>query len=260
MNEDLNAIFDLEYMVINTLTNNKELLCNIFIQCGYKELQFIRNMGGIMGFIFGLIQMSFWFYYDNPILLPIVGLIIGAFTNWLALFIIFNPIEPIFIGKYAIQGLFLKRQHEVANVYAKTISQNLMTSENIIKHMITGPCTDQLFYIMNKHMQQAFDNYIGQVGNFFIKYTMNKQYKVIKNQIISNLIQETPYILSFTQQYSDNVLDMENLLRDKLSSLPSNEFERLLHPVFEEDEYKLIIVGGVLGFIIGLLQMYFLNG
>ena len=30
-------------------------------------------------------------------------------------------------------------------------------------------------------------------------------------------------------------------------SLPSAEFEGVLHPVFEEDEWKLIAVGGLLG-------------
>ena len=31
-------------------------------------------------------------------------------------------------------------------------------------------------------------------------------------------------------------------------------FERLLHPVFESNEWKLILMGGVLGFMIGELH------
>ena len=37
--------------------------------------------------------------------------------------------------------------------------------------------------------------------------------------------------------------------------LPSAEFEGVLHPVFKEDEIKLIVVGGVLGMGVGFLQL-----
>ena len=32
------------------------------------------------------------------------------------------------------------------------------------------------------------------------------------------------------------------------------KFERVLHPIFEQDELTLIIAGGVLGFLAGLIQ------
>ena len=48
-------------------------------------------------------------------------------------------------------------------------------------------------------------------------------------------------------------------MRIAMEGLPSKDFERLLHPVFEEDEWKLILVGGMLGVTIGLLQAFFIN-
>ena len=60
--------------------------------------------------------------------------------------------------------------------------------------------------------------------------------------------------------YMTEALDLERTLRVKMAALPPNEFERLLHPVFEEDEFKLIILGGILGVCIGLLQNYGLGG
>ena len=43
-------------------------------------------------------------------------------------------------------------------------------------------------------------------------------------------------------------------------SLPSAEFEGVLHPVFEEDEWKLIAVGGLLGMWVGIFQALFVFG
>ena len=48
---------------------------------------------------------------------------------------------------------------------------------------------------------------------------------------------------------------METIIRQKMSELPPDEFEGVLHPAFQEDEIQLIILGGVLGAIAGALQL-----
>ena len=40
----------------------------------------------------------------------------------------------------------------------------------------------------------------------------------------------------------------------RLAALPPKDFEGVLHPVFQEDEIKLIAVGGLLGMGVGFLQ------
>lgn len=40
-----------------------------------------------------------------------------------------------------------------------------------------------------------------------------------------------------------------------MRALSSEEFEGVLHPVFEEDELKLILVGGALGAAVGVFQL-----
>jgi uncharacterized membrane protein YheB (UPF0754 family) len=37
--------------------------------------------------------------------------------------------------------------------------------------------------------------------------------------------------------------------------LPPEQFEGVLHPAFEEDEIQLIILGGLLGMIVGAMQL-----
>jgi uncharacterized membrane protein YheB (UPF0754 family) len=45
-------------------------------------------------------------------------------------------------------------------------------------------------------------------------------------------------------------------MRQRLSELPPDQFERVLHPAFEEDELLLILVGAVLGLLVGGLQVW----
>jgi hypothetical protein len=39
-----------------------------------------------------------------------------------------------------------------------------------------------------------------------------------------------------------------------MERMTSAKFERVLHPIFEEDELTLILAGGFLGFLAGLIQ------
>jgi len=46
--------------VIDALVADKRLLNMIFMKCGEKELKYIKVLGGKIGLVFGLIQMSIW--------------------------------------------------------------------------------------------------------------------------------------------------------------------------------------------------------
>ena len=55
--------------------------------------------------------------------------------------------------------------------------------------------------------------------------------------------------------YADSALGLETALGDAMAAMPSRDFERLLHPIFEEDEFTLIAVGGVLGVLAAWAQL-----
>lgn len=57
--------------------------------------------------------MFVWLLYDKPWTLPAGGAVVGYITNWLAIKLIFEPVDPVRIGPFVLQGLFLKRQDEV---------------------------------------------------------------------------------------------------------------------------------------------------
>ena len=64
-------------------------------------------------------------------------------------------------------------------------------------------------------------------------------------------------MLHTTYEYTTEAMQAERQLRTRLQALPCEEFEGVLHPVFEEDEWKLIAVGGLLGMWVGIFQAIF---
>ena len=61
--------------------NDKTLLNEIFIQCGYQELVFIRNSGATLGFLFGFIQMMIWVFWHPEVEVPLQPTIQGDQMN-----------------------------------------------------------------------------------------------------------------------------------------------------------------------------------
>ena len=67
---------------------------------------------------------------------------------------------------------------------------------------------------------------------------------------------QLPLLTPCTYDYMKDALNFEYILRTSMQSLPPNKFEDVLHPVFQEDEAKLVFVGGVLGAACGALQLF----
>jgi uncharacterized membrane protein YheB (UPF0754 family) len=54
-------------------------------------------------------------------------------------------------------------------------------------------------------------------------------------------------------------MDIRNLLISKMRELTTEEFENLLRPAFQQDEWILITTGAVLGFVVGEVQSLILE-
>jgi uncharacterized membrane protein YheB (UPF0754 family) len=72
--------------------------------------------------------------------------------------------------------------------------------------------------------------------------------------VVARVLADLPGHLPLVYAYSDGALDLEATLREKMRGLSGEEFEGVLHPVFQEDELTLILVGALLGLVAGFAQ------
>jgi uncharacterized membrane protein YheB (UPF0754 family) len=176
-------------------------------------------------------------------------MIVGLATNWLALKWIFEPVYPTKIGPFLVQGMFLRRQKEVAAEFSKFFASKIVNSQQIWNSILTDPSTTPaLSAILSKHVRQLLN--IVSFGLFQGIPSENTVQKVTTQTILC-LPQFLPAGL---HHYIDKTLQLEHTLRVKMEAMSPAKFERVLHPIFEEDELTLIIAGGVLGFAAGLVQ------
>ncbi|MGI9542398.1 MAG: DUF445 domain-containing protein [Cyclobacteriaceae bacterium] len=256
LKNNVNEFFDVKSMVVETLVKDKQLLNHIFLKCGEKEFKFIERSGAYFGFIFGLFQMVAWYFYQPWWLLPLAGVTVGYLTNWLALKLIFQPLKPVKIGPWNVQGLFIKRQPEVAEEYAKIVAGQILTSPKIFDSIFYGPTAHKVASMVQLHVTRVVDLTAGSSKQLIQLITGEKKYQVIKNIAFSSFIEDLRITISQVFVYAEEALDLERTLKQRMQGLEAPEFQSFLRPVFQEDEWKLILVGAILGGLAGLIQLY----
>lgn len=256
---DVESVFDLKEMVITNLVTDKALLNRIFQEAGRKEFRFIARSGIYFGGTIGLLQLTLWLLFHEPLIMPAFGLIVGWFTDWLALKMIFNPKEPIRILGIEWQGLFLKRRKEVAADYGALIADEIITPRKVIEAVLRGPLSDRVFAMVRRQVQTSLDRNTGLAKPLVVLTVGTGRYQDMKRTITAKVMQRLPETMSYIEDYARDSMDIRNLLIEKMQALDEVQFEALIRPAFEQDEWILITVGALLGFGMGEVQALILE-
>lgn len=258
--DNIEEVFNIEEMVVQRLTSDKQLMVEMFLNCGKEEFKFIERSGFYFGFLFGLIQMAVWYYFPEWWILPLAGLIVGYATNWLALKLIFEPINEKSVLGMKFQGLFIKRQNEVAEEYAKMLTDEIFTFDRIFAAIINGTTKDRFVNLVLKHAERGIDEGVGISKPVVNLVAGKRNYEKMKNVVLDKVIREMPVSVKPVFSYADDAMDLETVFRTKMQALTPIEFVGFLRPVFQEDELKLILIGAVLGMAAGFAQLYLVFG
>src|SRR5690606_18495649 len=109
------------------------------------ELRFIELYGGLFGFAVGIVQAAAYSVFGVWWTMPIVGALVGLGTNWLAIQMIFRPLEPRrYLGLVTYQGMFPKRQAEIAHDYGRIAAGEVLTPAHLIDHIAANPAAGEL--------------------------------------------------------------------------------------------------------------------
>lgn len=263
---------DNDTMVVNVFANNKALLNRFFFRVGKREFRFIEGCGAFLGFFCGLLQLVAFnnLSQDNRrIMLPGTGFFLGILTNWLAIQMCFFPVFPhrFMNGKLNIQGLFMRRQAEVSEVYSKMLTDNFFKFNKVIDYLFTREeLWTQLKDIYLKHNTYVFEETLGPMLVALTASPLvlgSAEYKRLQDDVKTEMVEKMAKahrIHDVIGKYVAYATDIHRKNTKAMREMPPDAFENLLHPVFKEDEWILILLGGVLGAIVGIGQVYILRG
>ena len=258
--DHLDEVLDVRHMTVERLTRDRALLVRLIRETSRPEMTFIARAGIVFGFVLGLIQALVWALTRQPLVLPIFGGAIGLFTDWLAIKMIFLPREPVRLGRVILQGKFQRRRAEVARQYGELVANEVLTVPNLLDALLRGPKSDRLVAMVERAVGHAVDAQVSAAKPVVALAIGAQRLQEMKHAAAQRALVEMPLTARYAEGYLTEAMDVAKMVEQRMLALTPLEFEGLLRPAFRQDEWKLIAVGGVIGFLVGELQVLLMLG
>ncbi|HEY8763776.1 MAG TPA: hypothetical protein VIM18_06290 [Solirubrobacteraceae bacterium] len=253
--EYIDQLLDPKLMVIDHFERNPALVNRVFKDVGKKELRLMVHFGFLFGFVFGIPVAIIDHFAHQWWLLPILGVFVGWTTNLLGMWVIFEPVDVRRFGPLKLHGLFLRRQDEVADVYAGIIADEVVTLENIGNFLLDGPRGDRTRQMLEEAMGPAIDRAAGPARGAVRVAVGAREYDSIRDSVAQEAVgyTMTPFRdPDFSRHQSEKIREM---FAARTRELPSRDFVEMLRSAIKEDEWMLYLHGAVMGLGGGIIHL-----
>jgi len=188
------------------------------------------------------------------ILIPVISGFIGWVTNWVAIKMLFHPRRPVHILGLTIQGIFPKRQEQFASRLGKLVSQELISFEEIASKLTDPGRMDTIIPLLESKIDVFLRHKLSESFPMISMFIGDKTIDKLKSLFIEELKTTLPEMIdNYILQLKDE-LNLERIVTEKVKAFSGEKLEELIYNVMSKELRFVEILGGVLGFLIGLLQ------
>lgn len=255
---NISELLHVQRIVSVAVVEDKALMNHIFQSVGTAEFKFIERSGFWFGGLFGLLQLAVWLLYPAWWILPFFGFLVGYATNLVALRLIFDPKEPMTIGPFTFQGLFHRRQKQIAVEFAQVMTARVLSSENLFRELATGDSRETLLGYVRTRVHQTLEDLKKQP--MLAMLVAGPAGAELEAEVLDAIEVEMFAEGGLVHDFADKSDTIRDTLIARMSVMESEAFEDVLRPAFKQDEWKLILAGGALGLVAGVAQLVWLFG
>jgi len=252
----IDQLLDPKIMVIEHFRANPDLVVRIFRDFGQKELNLMVAFGFIFGFLLGIpvavidsIAHQWW-------LLPVLGVVVGWVTNALGMWLIFEPPEPKRILGVKWHGLFLRRQDEAAEVYARIIADDVITLERIGDFLLNGPRGDRTRQMLATALRPAIDRAAGPARAAVRVAIGPRRFDAVRESVAQQAVSRTITPFKDPEFSAQQAGKIRSLVAVRTKELPPRDFVEMMRAAIKEDEWMLYAHGAIMGLGGGFLHLW----
>ena len=252
--ENVDQLVDAKLMVIRYFVAHPELLNELFMIMGKKELRFMQNFGFYFGYPMGFVLVAILHALPYWWVLPVGGVIIGWVVNYIGLEMIFEPANySRWIPWH--QGLLLKRKDEVTELYAQMIADKVITLQNIGDELLTGPRSDRTKQMLHDQLRPAVDRAIGPARAAVRVAIGSREYEQIRSSVATEASTFAPIAFGDAAFNKRQAGKIRQFISTQMHEMSPDDFVEMLRSAIKQDEWLLFFHGGVLGFFAGWLHL-----
>ena len=191
--------------------------------------------------------------------LPIIAALTGYITNYIAIKMLFHPREKVKILFFEVQGIFPKRQKTLAEKLGKIVAEELFSIEDVKKSLQKPGNAEEVTQVLDEKLDDFLDNRLAEAMPMLALF-MNDELKLkVKTTLEAELQLMLPDMIDRFVSKIEKEVDVEKTVYEKVVGFSTDKLEDILYSIMSK-EFKFIeLLGGVLGFIIGLIQIAILQ-
>lgn len=175
------------------------------------------------------------------ILPPVIGAVIGLFTNYLAIKMLFRPFKPFRIFGVRVPftpGVIPKEHAKLAEKIGTTVGDHLVTNESLHDLFRKDSVKSKIY--------DALENMYEQFGILSSFITQDIK-KMISEKVIEMMDKELPAVIA--------ELDVKKTVTEKVRDFSLERLEEIILSVTKTQLAYVTYFGGILGFVIGCAQL-----
>jgi uncharacterized membrane protein YheB (UPF0754 family) len=185
--------------------------------------------------------------------IPFIAALIGWFTNWVAIKMLFRPQIPTKFFFVTFHGVFPKNQKKVASKLGLVIATELFSSKEI-RYRMTHK-TDPIRKVIEEKIDFYLANTFPEKHPIISALFGQKRKAGIKDDLIAEVEKAAPDVIDQYLTSIEEEIDVAEIVKEKIENLSPSRLEELIMGILKK-EFKFIEnIGAVIGFLIGLMQV-----
>ncbi|MBL7709388.1 MAG: DUF445 family protein [Chitinophagaceae bacterium] len=194
--------------------------------------------------------MNYWL-----LIIPVISAFIGWVTNWVAIKMLFHPREPKRFLGITFHGIFPKRQQQFAEKLGKLVSAEFLSFSDIEQKISSPENLKKIMPMIETHIDDFLRHKLSNEMPILSMFIGDKTINSLKEVFMKELEILFPQVM---KQYAANLkteLDLEHIVIQKVSNFSSDKLEEILYQIMSKEFRFVEIIGAVIGFIIGVVQV-----
>ncbi|WP_457570267.1 DUF445 family protein [Desulfurobacterium sp.] len=167
---------------------------------------------------------------------PVVGGIIGYFTNYVAIKMLFRPKKAVYLGKWKLPftpGLIPSKREKLAVSIAKVVKENLLTEETVRKRLNEEKVKKSIEDLVDK----GIDKLIESIPEYMEKITSSVADKKLFE--IINITDVEKAVNRFVEHLYENKTTVKDLIPESLLKRKEEIARNLTTKILETAQEKL---------------------
>jgi uncharacterized membrane protein YheB (UPF0754 family) len=194
--------------------------------------------------------MNWWLL----IIIPLISAFIGWASNWLLIKLLFHPQKPVRLPGFTIQGMYPKRQKQIAAQLSALVSKELLSFTELEARITHPDNFKKIMPTVEEHVDDFLRNKLKEAFPMIGMLIGDRTISTLKTIFMNELETLFPVIMKAYMQNLQKELDVEKLISEKISACTPDKLETMLYKTMGKELRLAGLVGAAVGLIMGLVQ------